>query len=99
MFVVATGRRAEPLEAVATEIRGLGGTAAAYQLDVRDSQAVLRVVREVTKASGPIDVLVSCAGVLHRDFVEDVCLVGERRPAELEYEHFAHVVYSAFSMT
>jgi hypothetical protein len=28
-----------------------------------------------------------------------VGLVGERRPAELEHEHFAHVVYSAFSMT
>ena len=34
-----------------------------------------------------------------RDLVEDVRLVGERRPAELEDEHFAHVVYSAFSMT
>jgi hypothetical protein len=33
------------------------------------------------------------------DLVEDVRLVGERRPAELQDEHFAHVVYSAFSMT
>ena len=34
-----------------------------------------------------------------RDLVEDVRLVGERGPAELEDEDFAHVVYSAFSMT
>ena len=32
-------------------------------------------------------------------FVEDVGLVGQRRAAELEDEDFAHVVYSAFSMT
>jgi hypothetical protein len=33
------------------------------------------------------------------DLVEDVRLVGECCPAELENENFAHVVYSAFSMT
>ena len=34
-----------------------------------------------------------------RDLVENVGLVGQRRSAELEDEDFAHVVYSAFSMT
>jgi NADP-dependent 3-hydroxy acid dehydrogenase YdfG len=63
MFVVATGRRAEPLEAVAAEIGALGGTVATYPLDVRDAAAVVRVVDEVTRASGPIDVLVANAGI------------------------------------
>lgn len=63
MFVVASGRREEPLRAVVSEITGSGGSAAAYALDIRDAQAVIRVVREVTEASGPIDVLVANAGL------------------------------------
>lgn len=62
MFIAATGRRLEPLRALVSEITGLGGSAAAYELDVRDAQAAIRVAREVAETSG-IDVLVANAGI------------------------------------
>jgi len=40
--------------------------------DLIDPAECARAVSEVSAALGPIDVLVSCAGVLRRDFVEDV---------------------------
>ncbi len=40
--------------------------------DLTDPDECRRAVEEVEAALGPIDVLVSCAGVLRRDFVEDV---------------------------
>jgi NAD(P)-dependent dehydrogenase (short-subunit alcohol dehydrogenase family) len=40
--------------------------------DITDPAQCARVVEEVTAALGPIDIFVSCAGTLHRDFVEDV---------------------------
>ena len=40
--------------------------------DLTDPAECSRAVSEISAALGPIDVLVSCAGVLRRDFVEDV---------------------------
>jgi NAD(P)-dependent dehydrogenase (short-subunit alcohol dehydrogenase family) len=40
--------------------------------DLSDHAEAARVVREVEEALGPVDVLISCAGGLHRDWVEDV---------------------------
>ena len=42
--------------------------------DLTDPAECARAVREVEDALGPVEVLVSCAGILHRDFVEDVTL-------------------------
>jgi 3-dehydrosphinganine reductase len=57
------------LEAAATSI---GGQTHIVAADLTDPAECARAVDEVAAALGPIDVLVSCAGVLHRDFVEDV---------------------------
>ena len=46
------------------EIRTAGGTAAAYQLDVRDREAFERTVRDF-EADGVVDVLVNNAAVAH----------------------------------
>jgi short-subunit dehydrogenase len=62
-------RSAEPLEALA---KRLGGQAHAVPADLSDHAEAARVVREVEEALGPVDVLISCAGGLHRDWVEDV---------------------------
>ena len=62
-------RSAAPLEELAGR---LGERARAVPADLTDPLECARVVREVEEALGPIDVLVSCAGVLHRDWVEDV---------------------------
>ena len=40
--------------------------------DLSDPGECRRAVREIEAALGPVDVLVSCAGALRRDFVEDV---------------------------
>lgn len=59
--VVVADRDAAGGEAVA---RAAGGSFRA--LDVCDEQAVAAVVAEVEETAGPIDVLVTCAGVLQR---------------------------------
>jgi 3-oxoacyl-[acyl-carrier protein] reductase len=64
-------RSAEPLEALAAR---LGERAHAVPADLSDPAEAARAVGEVERALGPVDVLVSCAGVLHRDWVEDVKL-------------------------
>jgi NAD(P)-dependent dehydrogenase (short-subunit alcohol dehydrogenase family) len=56
----------------------LGANAHAVSADVGDPAQCARAVDEVTAALGPVDVLVSCAGDLQRDFVEDV------KPADFE---------------
>jgi 3-oxoacyl-[acyl-carrier protein] reductase len=50
----------------------LGGQTQVVAADLADPQECVRAVDEIAAGLGPIDVLVSCAGVLHRDFVEDV---------------------------
>ncbi len=60
--VVACGRRLEPLEAVAKEVRGLGRRALALSCDVQDAAQVDRVVTETARALGPVDLLVNNAG-------------------------------------
>ena len=62
-------RDAERLAAVVAE---LGNGTVAVAADLAEASECARAVEEVTRALGPIDVLVSNAGVLHRDFVEDV---------------------------
>ena len=49
---------AKKAEAVASQIRGAGGRAIAFQADVRDEQQVRRMTEEVGRQFGPIDVLV-----------------------------------------
>ena len=51
---------------------GLGGETHVVACDLADPDECVRAADEVAAALGPVDVLVSCAGTLHRDFVEDV---------------------------
>ena len=64
-------RSAAPLQALAER---LGPQAHAVPADLSDPAECVRVVREVEQALGPVDVLISCAGGLHRDWIEDVKL-------------------------
>jgi|HubBroStandDraft_2_1064218.scaffolds.fasta_scaffold03354_3 3-oxoacyl-[acyl-carrier protein] reductase len=73
---------AQLLADAAREIEGKHHVVAA---DLTDPDACARAVAEVSTALGPIDVLISCAGVLRRDFVEDV------KPADLEQSYRLHV--------
>lgn len=60
--VVVTGRRLEPLEQTVAEIHADGGRAACAALDIRDDEAVDRVVAEVVADHGRLDFLVNNAG-------------------------------------
>jgi short-subunit dehydrogenase len=59
------------LEALASR---LGGQAHAVAADLSDPAESARAVAEVEQALGPVDVLVSCAGGLQRDWIEDVAV-------------------------
>jgi 3-hydroxybutyrate dehydrogenase len=67
--VAVVGRDAGVLGETA---RGIGQHARAFVLDVRDRVAVDRVVAEVVRAFGPIDVLVNNAAVSRRGAVTDL---------------------------
>ncbi|TQM11067.1 SDR family NAD(P)-dependent oxidoreductase [Pseudonocardia kunmingensis] len=61
--VVVTGRTRAAAEAVAEEARGLGATALAVELDVRDASASDAAVQAAVDRFGRVDSLVANAGV------------------------------------
>lgn len=73
---------AQLLADVSRDLQGEQHTVAA---DLTDASECARAVNEVSAALGPIGVLISCAGVLRRDFVEDVT------PADFERSYRLHV--------
>ena len=62
-------RDADRLASVAAD---LDGSCHAVAADVSEREECVRAVDEIEAALGPVDVLVSNAGVLRRDFVKDV---------------------------
>jgi NAD(P)-dependent dehydrogenase (short-subunit alcohol dehydrogenase family) len=70
--VVLTGRRLERLQAVADEIRSLGGAVHTRALDMTDADAVRATFAEVAETVGPPDILVNNAGQAHQAAVLDV---------------------------
>jgi len=92
---LATARRFADLGAdvglVASGIEGLRKAQAelpdgthAVAADLTDPAECARAVAEVEARLGPIDVVISCAGALRRDFVEDVT------PADFEHSYRLH---------
>jgi NAD(P)-dependent dehydrogenase (short-subunit alcohol dehydrogenase family) len=63
MTVVLTGRRQEPLDAVAKRIAADGGAARVEPADVADAKAVRRAADAIGAAFGRLDVLVNNAGL------------------------------------
>ena len=61
--VVLAGRRAEPIEAVAAEIRQGGGAALAVPTDVGDPDSVAALFAKTKETYGRLDVLFNNAGV------------------------------------
>jgi NADP-dependent 3-hydroxy acid dehydrogenase YdfG len=65
--VVLSGRRFDPLEAVAAQITAAGGEAVIEQLDVSNQSDVAAVVDRIKERFGRIDVGVFSAGINVRD--------------------------------
>ncbi|MCP3856407.1 MAG: SDR family oxidoreductase [Actinomycetia bacterium] len=61
--VVLSGRRVEPLEAVAARITGAGGQADIEPLDVADNDAVIAVAARILRHHGRVDIGVFSAGL------------------------------------
>lgn len=66
--VVLSGRRLDPLEAAAAQIRAMGGVAEVAALDVTDAEAVAASASQILRRHGDrMDVLVNCAGTNTRE--------------------------------
>ncbi len=75
----------DDLEETATELDGAG---AAYQvagLDVTDPAAVGAAVSRVAASLGPCDVLLTCAGIAHPGYFEELDDAIFRRTMEIDY--------------
>lgn len=66
-ILVVTGRRKEPLEAVAARIQANGGIVAIEPADLMDASAIDSVVKRIVEKFGRIDILVNNAGVNIQD--------------------------------
>ena len=73
--VVLTGRRIEPLEDVAAEIKKQGGNAISRSLDIESRAAIFEAVAWVDAHVGTIDILVNNAGSASK--VLNACFIGE----------------------
>jgi citronellol/citronellal dehydrogenase len=81
--VVGCGRRAEPLEALVAEVEELGGRAESESMDIRDEEAVDRLVDGVLERHGRLDVLVNNAGGQFLSPAEAISPKGFRTVIEL----------------
>ena len=63
-----------PPEIVSRAVRSAGGRARAWQMDVSDADAIAGARRRILAESGPIDVLVNNAGIVHGGAFLDVPL-------------------------
>ncbi|WP_349370044.1 SDR family oxidoreductase [Salinarimonas sp.] len=79
--VALAGRRPEPLEAVAGEIRALGREALPVPTDVGDEEAVAALFARVGEAWGRLDFVFNNAGVSPRAVDIDALSVAEWRQA------------------
>jgi NAD(P)-dependent dehydrogenase (short-subunit alcohol dehydrogenase family) len=62
--VVIADRVYAPAKALAADITAKGGKAVAFDSDIENEQAVIALFRDVAKASGRLDILVNCAGMV-----------------------------------
>jgi NAD(P)-dependent dehydrogenase (short-subunit alcohol dehydrogenase family) len=81
--VVGCGRRAEPLSETVAEIEGIGGTADAQPMDIRDDDAVDTLFDDVVERHGRLDLLVNNAGGQFLSPAEAISPKGFRTVIEL----------------
>jgi NAD(P)-dependent dehydrogenase (short-subunit alcohol dehydrogenase family) len=80
--VFLSGRHLEPVERIATEVQGAGGTAQTATIDALDESAVTAYLDGVALQAGGIDVVVNAMGPLPSEYSNG------RNTLELPLEHF-----------
>ncbi len=81
--VAIAARRRDRLDALADQIRGLGGTAHVVAADFAIEAEAARAVHETERAFGRLDILVNNAGVMYLEPVAEADLVRWRRMLEV----------------
>jgi citronellol/citronellal dehydrogenase len=81
--VIGCGRRPEPLEEMVAAAESLRGTAEAEAMDIRDEEAVERLIDGVLERHGTLDVLVNNAGGQFLSPAEAISPKGFRTVIEL----------------
>ena len=71
-LVVALDRDQDPVAEIAGEIAAAGGRAHAIACDVDDPAAVRHAFDSVLELSGRLDILVTCAGILRFNRIENI---------------------------
>ncbi|MEE2906256.1 MAG: SDR family oxidoreductase [Planctomycetota bacterium] len=91
--LVLTGRRADRLEALATEIEAEGGTARAVPGDVTRDEDVLRAV-EVAAELGGVEALIANAGIIPIEPLEDTELARWHRTVDTNLSGILRCVHA-----
>jgi thioester reductase-like protein/amino acid adenylation domain-containing protein len=63
--VALAARRLDALEKVKAKVSGVGGKILTHKTDITKSEDVASLVKTVEEKLGPVDILVSCAGVMY----------------------------------
>ncbi len=81
--VIGCGRRSEPLAGMVAEVEAAGGSAESEAMDIRDDEAVERLVDGVLERHGRLDLLVNNAGGQFLSPAEAISPKGFRTVIEL----------------
>jgi citronellol/citronellal dehydrogenase len=93
--VVGCGRRAEPLEETVAAVEGAGGRAEAAPTDIRDENAVAKLVDGALERHGRLDVLVNNAGGQFLSPAEAITPKGFRTVVELNVQGTWQMTHAA----
>jgi citronellol/citronellal dehydrogenase len=93
--VVGCGRRTEPLEGMAEEVSGRGGSAEFESLDIRDEEAVDGFIDGIVERHGRIDLLVNNAGGQFLSPAEAITPKGFRTVIELNVQGTWQMTHAA----
>ena len=69
--VVVADVQGDRADAVAGAIVAAGGTARGYRVDMADEASIVALMDAARSAFGRFDILVNCAGLQHRNFIEE----------------------------
>jgi NAD(P)-dependent dehydrogenase (short-subunit alcohol dehydrogenase family) len=93
--VIGCGRRSEPLEGMVAEVMDAGGKAELEAMDIRDDEAVDRLMDDVLERHGRIDLLVNNAGGQFLSPAEAISPKGFRTVIELNVQGTWQMTHAA----